>query len=311
MKKPSSESTQRRSRALLAGSAVIIFALGLLLPVVAFSRPGGLGPGGLTITICLPLGHVPSHVLPPCTDPTSTTEPTTTQPTTTEPTTTAPTTTAPTTTAPTTPTTPTVPVLVPVLGRSAVAAPLRGVIRFRAPGSRRYVTLSGQKLIPIGSDVDASHGRIGITSATAHGKQTGAFYSGMFRLQQPLASAARTGSGKVLTVLRLIGGSFKGCEADEDNGRSALSPATAFAASRPRHRVVRRLWGSEGGGGWSTAGNQAAGTVRGTVWLTEDTCLGTYIYVKRGVVSVHNLVNGHTVTVRARHHYLALAPDPT
>jgi hypothetical protein len=51
--------------------------------------------------------------------------------------------------------------------------------------------------------------------------------------------------------------------------------------------------------------------VCGTVWLTEDTCVGTYIYVKRGIVSVRSLVTGRTVTVRAGHHYLARAPDPT
>lgn len=295
---------RRRLQALLVIPVVLIFALGMLVPVVASSRSGSAGaarskkactvPGTNIFTIC------------------EATEPTTTEPTTT----TAPTT----TTEPTTPTTPTTPVvheLVPLLGRSAVATPLRGIVRFRAPGSTRFVKLSGRRLIPIGSDVDTRGGTVAITSAAVHGTQTGAFHSGMFKLEQPLASAARAGKTRVLTVLHLIGGSFRGCEADEDNAHAVIasaarrpSQATAFAARRRRHRVVRRLWGSDGGGGWGTVGSQAAGTVLGTVWMTEDNCLGTYVLVKRGVVDVHDFLTGETVRVRAGHHYLARAPDP-
>jgi hypothetical protein len=45
--------------------------------------------------------------------------------------------------------------------------------------------------------------------------------------------------------------------------------------------------------------------VRGTEWLTEDTCDGTRTYVKRGVVLVKDFVHHKTVVVRAGHSYLA------
>jgi hypothetical protein len=172
------------------------------------------------------------------------------------------------------------------------------------------VTLSARRLIPIGSALDTRAGTVGVTTAAARGIQTGQFHSGMFKLRQPTASAASAGRKRVVTVMRLIGGSFRGCEADEDNKLAVSSSTTAFAARRRRHRVVRRLWGSESGGSWSTVGGQAAATVSGTVWMTEDNCLGTFVHVKRGVVFVHNHVTGRTVRVRAGHSYLALAPDP-
>lgn len=297
---------QRRRRALLVASAVMIFACGLLVPVVAFSRSGGSGTPRKGL-ICYTVGNITVDVGPGCDPTTTATMPTTT----TEPTTTEPTTTEPTTTEPTTPTTPVSHEPAPVVGQSAVVATVRGIVRVRVPGSRRFVTLSGRHLIPVGSAVDTRDGTIGITSARLHGTQTGTFHSGMFRLRQPVSAATRAGRKRIITVLHLMGGSFKGCEADEDNTQAVTSRTAVAARRRPRHRVVRRLWGSEGGGGWGTAGGQAAGTVSGTVWLTEDTCLGTYIFVKRGSVMVHNLVTGRTVRVRAGHHYLARAPDPT
>jgi hypothetical protein len=82
------------------------------------------------------------------------------------------------------------------------------------------------------------------------------------------------------------------------------------SAARGRHGVVRRLWGSESGGSWTTSGAQAAATVRGTVWMIEDNCLGTYVLVKRGVILIHDFARGRTVRVTAGHAYLARAPDP-
>jgi hypothetical protein len=40
------------------------------------------------------------------------------------------------------------------------------------------------------------------------------------------------------------------------------------------------------GGGLRPGGHNSVATVRGTEWLTEDRCDGTFAYVMRGVVSV-------------------------
>jgi hypothetical protein len=112
-----------------------------------------------------------------------------------------------------------------------------------------------------------------------------------------------------VTKLRLIGGSFRRCEADEDMV-APIPKTTAFAARRRRrHRVVRSLWANEGGGSWSTSGGYAAATVSGTQWLTEDLCLGTYVFVERGMVVVRDFVRHRTVRLRAGHAYLARSPD--
>jgi ferric-dicitrate binding protein FerR (iron transport regulator) len=72
---------------------------------------------------------------------------------------------------------------------------------------------------------------------------------------------------------------------------------------------VRRLWASESGGSWTTVGGDAAATVRGTEWLTQDSCAGTFVHVKRGVVIVRNLFTHRRVRLTAGHSYLAKAPD--
>jgi hypothetical protein len=58
-------------------------------------------------------------------------------------------------------------------------------------------------------------------------------------------------------------------------------------------------------GRFRTRGRYAAATVRGTIWDTADRCDGTLVRVRRGVVSVTDLVRHTTVTVRAGHSYLA------
>jgi hypothetical protein len=46
-------------------------------------------------------------------------------------------------------------------------------------------------------------------------------------------------------------------------------------------------------------------TVRGTRWVTTDTCAGTRTTVTAGSVAVRDLRRGRTVVVRAGHTYLA------
>jgi hypothetical protein len=48
---------------------------------------------------------------------------------------------------------------------------------------------------------------------------------------------------------------------------------------------TRGLWGN-GAGNYRTTGKYAAASVRGTFWLTQDTCKGTLVRVRSGTVSV-------------------------
>jgi hypothetical protein len=183
----------------------------------------------------------------------------------------------------------------PVLGVSGNISPLSGVVLVKLPGSRAFVALTGLSQVPFGTIVDATNGRVSVTTAGPHGgTQTIVFYGGRFTLLQ---------GHNGLVVAVLSGGNFSVCPTAKE--RSHLARASSKRAS-PKH-VVRKLW-SNGHGSFSTKGNYAAGAVLGTIWLTEDLCDGTLIHVSTDRVAVTNLVNHHHVTVKAGHSYLAKAP---
>ena len=78
-------------------------------------------------------------------------------------------------------------------------------------------------------------------------------------------------------------------------------------AAKPKKKtIVRSLWGN-GKGRFVTTGRFASATVRGTVWLTQDRCDGTRIFVKSGSVAVFDRKLRKTVTVTAGHSYSRIA----
>jgi hypothetical protein len=97
--------------------------------------------------------------------------------------------------------------------------------------------------------------------------------------------------------LRLVGGDIATCK---KGGRKTQG----FEAQAKKKNPKRSLW-ANGKGVYRTRGQYSSATVRGTQWLTEDTCDGTRTYVKRGVVLVRDFVHKKTVVVRAGHSYLA------
>jgi hypothetical protein len=170
----------------------------------------------------------------------------------------------------------------PVLGRSVAVGPREGKVRVLKPHGRRFEPLAAGSNVPSGSVVDASDGTVALTSALdRHGKtQTGEFTGGRFLVRQ-------TKGGMVDIYLR---GSLGSCR--------------ARTASIARKRS-RALWGRDHHGRFRTHGATSVATVRGTHWLTEDTCAGTVTKVTSGAVSVRDQVRHRTVTVRAGHSYLA------
>jgi uncharacterized delta-60 repeat protein len=173
------------------------------------------------------------------------------------------------------------PVPQPVLGQQGVARPLRGIVRIRLPGTRRFVRLTELTAIPNGTEIDARKGRLFLSVLhDASGRLDGAkFFSGRFFFRQ--------GDGATpITRLRLSGGSFANCTAG-----AASVAVIASAQSREgkrKKRRVRKLWG-DGRGRFRTRGRYGAATVRGTRWLTLDRCDGTKVRVVRGKVAVKDL----------------------
>jgi FG-GAP-like repeat/FG-GAP repeat len=172
----------------------------------------------------------------------------------------------------------------PVAGRTVNVIPVSGTVRVRRPGSKTYVVLTAGAQIPVGSSIDTRAGRVTITAAQGKGKTASAdFYDGLFTLTQ-------TKGSKPLATLTLT--EKLGC------------PRASHASSAAKKPKSRKLWGS-GSGSFRTRGQYSAATVRGTQWLTQDTCGATLTRVVKGVVSVRDEVKHRTVIVRAGKRYTA------
>jgi hypothetical protein len=186
----------------------------------------------------------------------------------------------------------------PVLGVSVTVRPASGSVRVKLPGGRAYVALQRAAQLPVGTVIDATHGRLQLSSAInrAGATKTGTFNGGAFVVDQ-----AR--SGQLSAQLRLVGGSFAACHRARRvvHGRMVISH---YFLDYPR-RVIRQLWGRDRGGRFRTIGRTAAAAVRGTVWLTQDRCDGTLIRVYAGHVLVHDRVHRRNVLVGPGQSYLA------
>ena len=204
------------------------------------------------------------------------TTPTTTgpKPSTTRQTTTGPTTTRPTTTGPLPP--------VPPAGK-ANATP-GGTVLIKVGG--KFVPLTTPKVIPYGTELDATRGRITIT---ARDGSTGTFREAQFKLTAELDTFSPGKPARRASTILLTGGDFKKCKARKTAG---VAPA--------RKRPVRHVWGNAKGS-FRTKGRYASATVRGTLWLTTDYCEGTNIRVVRGKLDVFDRVKRKHVLVAAGH----------
>jgi hypothetical protein len=174
----------------------------------------------------------------------------------------------------------------PVAGKTVNVEPVSGTVTIKRRGSKRYVTLTAAAHIPVGSSIDTRRGRIAITAAQGKGRTASAdFFDGLFKLTQ-------TKGSKPIATLKLI---------------EKLSCAKAKRATTAKKKKKKRhLWG-DGKGRFRTQGSYSSATVRGTKWLTQDTCTSTLVKVVRGRVEVRDFVKRKTVIVRAGKRYTARA----
>ncbi len=182
----------------------------------------------------------------------------------------------------------------PQLGISGNIAPVSGKVLVKVPGTTAFVLLSSLRQVPYGTIVDATHGRVDLTSATTTTTttQTGEFFAGEFAISQN-----RSG----LVQGKLVGGSLSGCPKVRKSHSHGHVHARALASAK---RTVRKLW-ANAHGKFSTKGNYASGAVQGTEWLTEDRCDGTLIKVTRDKVKVTDFVRHRSVIVKVGHSYFA------
>jgi hypothetical protein len=182
----------------------------------------------------------------------------------------------------------------PTVGKDFEVEHQGGTVTVKVPGSGQYVTLDSNASIPMGSIVNVLKGKVTLTSAkdSKGTTQSATFHGGIFKVTQKRAK-------KPVTELQLRGGDFSACHRP-----SRASSAQVFASRKRRARKIRHLWGS-GHGHFRTRGRHGAATVRGTIWLTEDSCAGTRVTVRRGLVAVSDFARHRTVMVPKHHSYLA------
>jgi hypothetical protein len=188
----------------------------------------------------------------------------------------------------------------PVAGKSVVADVVSGTVLIRVPSGKRirrgkgsavaaatrFKRFRGRANIPVGSILDTRKGRLAITSAAdlKGATQSGEFYDGVFQIKQARASHPIT-------------------DAELITSRAKCGKGSAHASASKR---LGRLWAT-GKGKFRTKGRYSAASVRGTTWLTEDRCDGTFTKVSRGRVSVRDNVKHKTVILTAGQSYLARA----
>jgi hypothetical protein len=194
--------------------------------------------------------------------------------------------------------TPVPPAVPPVIGRSMGLKPVGGTVQVRLPRSSGYVSLASAGSIPSGAVVDARQGTVQLSSAVdASGRtQTATMRGAIFEIRQ-------SATGKGMTDLVLRDGPPQGCPA---TGSVAMArAATTHSTTTKAKPGSGGLWAQDRHGRFRTRGGNSVATVRGTRWVTRETCAGTLTRVMEGTVDVFDLHKHRTVRVRAGHSYLA------
>ena len=184
--------------------------------------------------------------------------------------------------------------LVPVPGRTEVAVPVSGTVLIRLAGTRRFVQLTAGQLIPDGSEIDVTNGRVRlIVAADRHGlTRTATLYGGRIIVHQTAGQHPRT-----IAALSLP---LTGCTPVVP----AANPFAKIARRRPRRRRARHVWVTESGGSFNTSGQYVSTSVQGTTWLTADTCTTSLVRVTHGVVLVRDRLHHRTIRLRSGHSYI-------
>jgi hypothetical protein len=139
----------------------------------------------------------------------------------------------------------------------------------------------------VGALFDTTHGAVTITTARdlKGTTQSGAFSAGAFTVAQKRVR-------RPVTDILLRGGDLAKCPRPAGRARHALATASA------RRGHGRKVWGHVKGR-FRTRGRHGAATVRGTMWLTQDRCDGTLVFVRHGLVAVRDFTRKRTFMVPA------------
>jgi hypothetical protein len=176
----------------------------------------------------------------------------------------------------------------PVLGRTVLVAPVSGRVFVRLVGAHVFLRLKAPLDLPVGSVIDTRHGSMSVTEAGVTGRvDVATVDGGRAIVTQQAASAAPTTFRLSQTLA---------C------GKTAAAAAAKHAARRRHIRVT------ESDGNWDTCAQYVATAAEGTNWTTTDTCDGSTVTVRSGLVTATNLITQKTVTLTAGEHLTVTAP---
>jgi hypothetical protein len=191
------------------------------------------------------------------------------------------------------------PPLVPEHGISLLVEPVEGTVKIKQPGESGFGPLNGLTKIPVNSVLDTRGGKVKLTAATGdlgdtNPDQSVQFYDGLIRIQQAAHTNA-VATAKLVEKLR--------CPKKNGGAKASMASEGPLASSSRRRR--RRVFGS-GTGSYGTAGSGGTGSVRGTTWLTKDTCRGTFFKVTEGIgITVSDFDRGKQVELGPGQSYFA------
>lgn len=192
----------------------------------------------------------------------------------------------------------------PQHGISVLVERTAGTVKVKEPGKKRkkkgFKTFKKVESVRVNSVLDTRGGRVEVTAATgSYGDttpdQSVAFYDGVIRLVQAHAHNAQA-TAKLVGRLACPGGG---------GGKAKAGKASGGPLATTSRRRRRSVWGS-GHGNYGTAGSGGTGSVRGTTWLTRDTCHGTLFRVTEGLgIVVHDRGLGRNVFLSPGQSYFA------
>jgi hypothetical protein len=185
----------------------------------------------------------------------------------------------------------------PEHGISVLVEPTGGSVLVKLPGQNGFGPLGGLEKIPVNSVLDTRGGRARVIAATGQLGDTTRdksveYYGGIVRLVQ-------AGDANSRAIAKLV--QKLACpKGNAGKAGKASGPVATTSGRRSRH-----VWGS-GSGSYGSRGSGGTGSVRGTTWLTKDTCKGTFFKVTEGIgISVFDFDLHKTVELGPGQSYLA------
>ena len=138
----------------------------------------------------------------------------------------------------------------PQVRKTANVAVVKGTVKVKQPGQRSFRNLTSPAQIRMGSIIDATNGRVRITTAAGGGRtQTAEFYEGIFKVTQTRGKKPITDLTLAGKLCRLQEGQARRVSRQRSGARAGASGARARAASAPRASAAPRS--SEAPPGWS------------------------------------------------------------